>query len=94
MTQLYTNATYPNGVEEGMVPPDGNTIATGDDTHFYKAYAMTNLGGGQFSYVLNATNCGAYRLTARFPGRGQHELDLVRPARPLHRRHPPSARAI
>jgi hypothetical protein len=66
VAQLYTNATYPNGVEEGMVALDGNLILTNDDSHFYKAYAMTNIGNGQFSYVLNATNCGSYRLTARF----------------------------
>jgi hypothetical protein len=65
-TLAYTNSTYPYGTEEGIVPPDGNTIATGDDTHYYKAYAMTSLGGGQYSFTLNATNCGAYRLTARY----------------------------
>jgi hypothetical protein len=66
VTTLYTNATYPNGMEEGIVPPDGSTIATGDDTHYYKAYAMSNVGGGQYSLTINATNCGAYRVTARF----------------------------
>ena len=29
------------GIEDGIVPPDGNTIATGDDNNYYKAYAMT-----------------------------------------------------
>jgi hypothetical protein len=66
VTQLYTNSTYPNGMEEGMVPLDGNTIATGDDSHYYKAYAMTSLSNGQYSLTLSATNCGAYRMTARF----------------------------
>ena len=60
--------TDSNGVasEEGIAPPNGNYLATGDDSHYYKAYAMTNLGGGQYSLTLNATNCGAYRLTARY----------------------------
>jgi hypothetical protein len=66
VTQLYTNSTYPNGVEEGIVPPDGNLISTGDDSHYYKAYAMNYVGGGQYSLTLDATNCGAYRLTARY----------------------------
>ena len=66
VTQLYTNSTYPDGTEEGIVPPDGNTIATGDDSHYYKAYAMNYVGNGQYSLTLYATNCGAYRLTARF----------------------------
>jgi hypothetical protein len=60
------DSTYPDGTEEGIVPPDGNTIATGDDTHYYKAYAMTPIGGGQYALTLYATNCGAYRLTARY----------------------------
>ncbi len=55
-----------DGIEDGILPPDGNTIATGDDNNYYKAYAMTSLGNGQYSLTLNATNCGAYRLTARY----------------------------
>jgi hypothetical protein len=55
-----------DGIEDGIVPPDGNLIPTGDDNNYYKAYAMTSLGGGQYSLTLPATNCGAYRLTARF----------------------------
>jgi len=55
-----------DGIEDGIVPPDGNLIPTGDDNNYYKAYAMTYAGGGQYALTLNATNCGAYRLTARF----------------------------
>jgi hypothetical protein len=55
-----------DGIEDGIVPPDGNQIVAGDDSNYYKAYTMTNLGGGQYSLTLNATKCGAYRLTARF----------------------------
>jgi hypothetical protein len=55
-----------DGIEDGIKPPDGNLIPTGDDNNYYKAYAMTALGGGQFSFTLNATNTGAYRLTARY----------------------------
>ncbi len=57
-----------NGVasEEGISPANGNFLATGDDTHYYKAYAMTNFGGGQYVLTLYATNCGAYRVTARY----------------------------
>jgi hypothetical protein len=66
VTVLYTNSTYPSGVESGIVPPDGNTIATGDDSNYYKAYAMSPVGGGQYALTLYATNCGAYRVTARY----------------------------
>ena len=55
-----------DGIEDGIVPPDGNLIPTGDDNNYYKAYAMTAVGGGQYSLTLYATNCGAYRLTARY----------------------------
>jgi hypothetical protein len=55
-----------DGIEDGIVPPDGNTIPTGDDNNYYKAYAMTAVGGGQYALTLYATNCGAYRLTARY----------------------------
>jgi glycosidase len=55
-----------DGVEDGILPPDGNQILAGDDSNYYKAYAMTNLGGGQYALTLDATKCGAYRLTARF----------------------------
>ena len=55
-----------DGIEDGIVPPDGNAIATGDDHNYYKAYAMTALGNGQYAFTLNLTNTGAYRLTARF----------------------------
>ncbi len=54
-----------NGVEEGIEPPDGNTITAGDDSHYYKAYAMTPVPGG-FLITLHASKTGAYRLSARY----------------------------
>ena len=55
-----------DGIEDGIIPPDGNAIVAGDDSNYYKAYTMTPLGGGQYSLTLNATKTGAYRLTARY----------------------------
>ncbi len=55
-----------DGFEDGIILPDGNFIFAGDDSNYYKAYAMTNVGGGNYSLTLNATKTGAYRLTARF----------------------------
>jgi glycosidase len=56
-----------DGVDDGILPPDGNTIATGDDNNYYKAYAMTATSTpGQYSLTLNAQKTGAYRLTARY----------------------------
>ena len=56
-----------NGIEEGIVPPDGNTIATGDTNHYYEAYAMSPTSTpGQYSLRLCAQKTGVYRLTARY----------------------------
>lgn len=55
-----------DGVEDGIRPPNGDLVVAGADTHYYKAYAMTNIGSGQYQYSINATKCGAYRLTARY----------------------------
>ncbi len=54
-----------DGVEDGIKPPDGNKIAAGDDRHYFKAYSMKPVPGG-YLLTLNASKCGAYRLTARY----------------------------
>ncbi len=55
-----------DGIEDGIVPPNTTNLVAGDDTQYYKAYTMTDQGGGNFRLVLNATKTGAYRLTARW----------------------------
>jgi glycosidase len=56
-----------SGIEEGIVPPDGNTIAAGETNHYYEAYAMSPTGApGQYSITLYAQKTGVYRLTARY----------------------------
>jgi len=56
-----------DGIEDGIVPPDGNLIAAGDDNNFYKAYTMAPDGQpGEYALTLNAQKTGAYRLTARY----------------------------
>jgi glycosidase len=54
------------GVPEGIVPPPGNGIGVGDDRHYYKAYGMEAAPGGGFRLTLTVTQCGAFRLTARY----------------------------
>jgi hypothetical protein len=54
-----------NGVEEGISPPSGNSIAAGDDRHYYKAYPMSPVPGG-YLLTLPISKTGAYRLTARY----------------------------
>jgi glycosidase len=56
-----------DGVEDGIMSPDGNSIAAGDDSNYYKAYTMAPSGQpGQYTLTLNAQKTGAYRLTARY----------------------------
>ncbi len=79
--QVYTNLnrrdlatlayTDGNGIatEEGINPPSGDLVGT-NDSHYYKAYAMTG-SGPTYSLTLDSSNAGAartgaYRLTARY----------------------------
>jgi Alpha amylase, catalytic domain len=56
-----------DGIEDGILPPDGNTVATGDTNSYYEAYAMSPTGTpGQYSLTLYALKTGVYRLTARY----------------------------
>lgn len=55
-----------DGYDDGVVPVPGNTISAGDDTQYFKAYAMTNAGAGTYTLTLPAEKTGAYRLTARW----------------------------
>ena len=54
-----------DGIEDGIKPPDGNLLVAGDDTQYFKAYAMTGVTGG-YQITLYANKTGAYRLTARY----------------------------
>ncbi len=54
-----------DGIEDGIVPPDGNLIVVGDDSNYYKAYTMTAT-GTNYALTLSAQKTGAYRLSARF----------------------------
>ncbi len=56
-----------DGIEDGIVPPDGNTILVGNTNNYYEAYTMAPSGvPGQYALTLNAQKTGAYRLTARY----------------------------
>ncbi|MEI6606898.1 MAG: alpha-amylase family glycosyl hydrolase, partial [Verrucomicrobiota bacterium] len=58
-----------DGIEDGILPPDGNTVVVGDNNYF-TAYTMNNAGAGNYSLTLNAQKTGAYRLTARWKVQG------------------------
>jgi glycosidase len=56
-----------DGIEDGILPPDGNLLVAGDDGSYYKAYIMSPTGTeGTYSLTLNAQKTGAYRLTGRY----------------------------
>ena len=56
-----------DGIEDGILPPDGNLIPTGDTNNYYEAYPMTPTSvPGQYSLTLYAQKTGVYRLTARY----------------------------
>ncbi|MGB0415719.1 MAG: hypothetical protein ACPGKS_02600 [Coraliomargarita sp.] len=55
-----------DGYDDGISGLDGNSLVAGDDTHYYKAYTMTDAGGGTYTLTLPANMTGAYRLTARW----------------------------
>lgn len=59
-----------DGIEDGILQPNGNTIASGDDSHYYKAHTMALVSGG-YQITLNASKTGAYRLTARYRLNGE-----------------------
>jgi predicted RNA-binding protein with TRAM domain len=54
-----------DGIQDGILGPDGNTIVAGDDSHYYKAFTM-NVGADGYYLTLYANKTGAYRLTARY----------------------------
>lgn len=59
-----------DGVPDGIKPPDGNLITTNDATAYFTAFPMA-WNGSAFVWTTNATQCGAYRLTARYQAPGQ-----------------------
>jgi hypothetical protein len=59
-----------DGVPDGIRPPDGNLITTNDTTAYFTAFPMA-WNGSAFVWTTNATQCGAYRLTARYHATGQ-----------------------
>jgi hypothetical protein len=63
----YATNAGSSGIEEGILPPDGNTIVTGDTSHYYAAYPMSlTATSGVYSLTLYAQKTGVYRLTARY----------------------------
>ncbi len=58
-----------DGIEDGIKPPDRNTITVGDN-NYYTAFTMMDAGSGNYTLNLNAQKTGAYRLSARWKVQG------------------------
>lgn len=56
-----------DGIEDGIMPIDGNSITSGSDAHYFKAHPMNASGNpGEYTLTLGVQKTGAYRLTARW----------------------------
>ncbi|HMP76858.1 MAG TPA: hypothetical protein PKE12_11255 [Kiritimatiellia bacterium] len=68
----YADVDYTNqwiagdGYPDGIKPPDGNLITIADTGAYFRAWTMTDAGGGAFVWTGKVTKTGAYRLTARY----------------------------
>lgn len=45
---------------------DWSTITPSSVNSYYRAYPMTSIGGGRYSYTVKVSKCGAYRINARY----------------------------
>jgi len=67
-----------DGIEDGIIPPDGNTITLLDTDTYFQAYAMSPNGSGDYTLTLPVEKTGAYRVTARFKKDGDTEWTWLR----------------
>jgi hypothetical protein len=54
-----------DGIADAIVPP-ARDLATTGETHYYKAYPMTNSSGSTWIAALPVTKTGSYRATVRY----------------------------
>lgn len=56
-----------DGIEDGIIPPDGNLITTADTGAYFQAYEMAPVdANGTYELTLPVLKTGAYRITARY----------------------------
>jgi len=56
-----------DGIEDGILPPDGNLTTTAHTGAYFRAYAMTDSNNdGTYELDLPVLKTGAYRVTARY----------------------------
>lgn len=62
-----------DGYPDGISGIDGDSLAAGDDGHYYRAWPMASAGSGVYTLNLDASKTGAYRLTARWKVAGDSQ---------------------
>ncbi|NBB80135.1 MAG: hypothetical protein GVY36_11935 [Verrucomicrobia bacterium] len=67
-----------DGIEDGIIPPDGNAITLADTDAYFQAHAMSPNGNGDYTLTLPVEKTGAYRVTARFKQVGDTEWTWLR----------------
>lgn len=67
-----------DGIEDGIIPPDGNTITLADTDSYFQAHAMAPDGSGNYTLTLPVEKTGAYRVTARYKNDGDTEWIWLR----------------
>jgi len=65
--ELFSNI---NRRDFAVMEEDFSMVSTLSQTNYYRAYAMTDLGGGRYSYTISVNKCGAYRINARYKVNG------------------------
>ena len=64
---LANNDFNNDGIEDGILPPDGNLTTTAETGAYFRAYAMTDSNNdGTYELDLPVLKTGAYRVTARY----------------------------
>ncbi|MEI6085560.1 MAG: alpha-amylase family glycosyl hydrolase, partial [Verrucomicrobiota bacterium] len=68
--ELFSNL---NRRDFAVLPGDEDpaTVTTTSPSTYYRAYPMTNIGGGQYSVTVPVNRCGVYRLNARYTVAGK-----------------------
>ncbi len=61
-----TADTNSDGIEDGILPPDGSAITTADTDTYFQAYDMADQGNGTWTLTLPVNKTGAYRITGRY----------------------------
>ena len=61
--ELFSNV---NRRDFAVLEEDPSSVTTNSTATYFRAYPMTDIGGGRFAKTLTLKKCGAYRINARY----------------------------